>query len=140
MAFHAQFWRVIWHLCPVYTVREQKEMPLGKLTTPKLAAPIAVSMLVVVWTYAASPFSEYGDNWAVYPVLLAAVIVFLWHIGLLIYPDRSSRFNMAVYAVIHCGLSFINHVAFAHAHFEGQFVIAGPLTRRCAMRAAVLRR
>jgi len=46
-------------------------------------APIAFTVLLVAWTVVVSPFSKYGDNWAVMPAVALAPIVIAWHLSLL---------------------------------------------------------
>jgi hypothetical protein len=45
--------------------------------------PIALTVLLVIWTVAVSPFSQYGDNWAIMPALVLAPIVLAWHLSLI---------------------------------------------------------
>src|SRR6266508_2983313 len=66
---------------------------------PFLAAPVIVTVLVMIWTLVVSPHSQYGDNWAVYPVLLAFLLVLGLH-GMLVVRSPL-RLAMVVYALLH---------------------------------------
>ena len=47
------------------------------------AIPLIFPVFVVVWALLVSPYSNYGDNWAVFPVLLSLVFAILCHIYLI---------------------------------------------------------
>ena len=72
---------------------------VNPLPWPILAAPVIVTVLVMVWTLVVSPHSQYGDDWAVYPVVLAFLIVLGLHGMLLVRSPL--RLAMVVYAVLH---------------------------------------
>jgi len=58
------------------------------INTPKILktiwAPLGLSAFLVMWTVLASPYSHYGDYWAVIPVLLVLPSVIALHIYLLV--------------------------------------------------------
>ena len=43
-----------------------------------LLVPLAITLLVGIWTAVVSPYTKYGDSWAVIRVLAALVVVLLW--------------------------------------------------------------
>jgi hypothetical protein len=45
--------------------------------------PITLTLLLVVWTFIVSPFSKYGDDWAIVPALTVAPVIIAWHLSLL---------------------------------------------------------
>jgi hypothetical protein len=62
-------------------------------------APILFTLLLIVWTVLVSPYSKYGDNWAIYPALSILPIVLLWHVYLCVSQHPRSAF--IIYALIH---------------------------------------
>ncbi|MGO8974326.1 MAG: hypothetical protein ACLQNV_12485 [Steroidobacteraceae bacterium] len=69
----------------------------------RLLAPILVTILLVIWTAVVSPYSKYGDAWAIYPALLALPAVIIWH-GALVFLLRHYRRTAALVAACHVGL------------------------------------
>lgn len=67
--------------------------------------PIGLNLLLISWTVVVSPYSEYGDNWAIYPVILIFLIIIALHC-FLIFTEKA-KINFILYAVIHIGISFI---------------------------------
>lgn len=67
----------------------------------RLIVPVALSLLILIWTYFISPYAQYDDNWATYPVFAIALFVIGWHLYLLIKPGTVSRAIIIIYAVIH---------------------------------------
>ena len=61
--------------------------------------PLGATAAVALWTAMVSPHTRYGDNWAVYPVLVAFLGVLGIHALLLV----RSRFRIAMgaYAIVH---------------------------------------
>jgi hypothetical protein len=45
--------------------------------------PIVFTILLVIWTAIVSPFSKYGDNWAIMPAVALAPVIIAWHLSLL---------------------------------------------------------
>ena len=78
------------------------EAELNSVRWTLTAAPLAVTVAVAIWTLVVSPHTRYGDNWAVYPVLIAFLGVLGLHAFLLVRgPYRGA---LAVYALVHLGL------------------------------------
>ena len=73
----------------------------SKIIRPRLSAPIIMSLIIIVWTVIVSPYTAYGDDWAMIPVLIMAVLILIWHIYLLFRPANTSRLLLSLYAVIH---------------------------------------
>ena len=64
-----------------------------------LLVPVAITLLVGIWTAVVSPYTEYGDSWAVIPVLGALAVVLLWHVWLVVRgPGRGV---LIAYGVAH---------------------------------------
>jgi len=61
--------------------------------------PLVSTAALVVWTLYVSPYSKYGDNWAIVPALLALSVVIALHIDLLV--KNGWRLNWSLYAVVH---------------------------------------
>ena len=78
-----------------------------ELLKPKYITPIVITALVFLWAYIVSPFTTYGDNWATYPVLFAALVLIAWHLFLVIKPGAISRLALVVYAAIHGFIFFV---------------------------------
>jgi hypothetical protein len=64
-----------------------------------LLVPLAITVVVALWTILVSPHSKYGDSWAVIPVLVAFAIVLLWHVGLRV--KGPGRGVLMAYGVAH---------------------------------------
>jgi len=66
------------------------------------AFPFFITLLLIGWTVIVSPYSQYGDNWAILPALIMAPIVFFWHM-LLIFNNKGKekKILLSFYAVIH---------------------------------------
>ena len=67
--------------------------------SPTVVGPLIVTALVMIWTVLVSPFTQYGDDWAVYPVLLAFLVVLGLHVILVV--RRPPRLTMIAYAALH---------------------------------------
>jgi hypothetical protein len=75
----------------------------------KAYAPVGATALLILWTLLVSPYSKYGDIWAIGPALLMLPLVIGLHL-LLAYKARwSSRF--VVYGALHCALFFAIWIA-----------------------------
>lgn len=61
--------------------------------------PVALSLLLIAWTVLISPYSKYGDNWAVYPAIAVLPIAIIWHIILIVSERPKVKF--VSYAIIH---------------------------------------
>ena len=69
--------------------------------------PVAVTLGMLVWSIALSPYTEYGDDWAVYPLLLAIMVVLICHIFLIVRPGLVGRMSNVVYAFVHIAISIV---------------------------------
>ena len=67
-------------------------------------APIIFNLLLIFWTIIVSPHSTYGDNWAIYPVLIIFLLIIIWHISLVVI--ETSKLIFMAYGLIHLFLSF----------------------------------
>jgi hypothetical protein len=74
-----------------------------------LSVPLLLDLLFVLWTALVSPYSKYGDTWAIMPVLIAFGTIVLWHIGL-VAVLRGERLFMIGYTIVHLPLSFYGMV------------------------------
>lgn len=61
--------------------------------------PVFLTLAILLWTAAVTSFTRYGDNWALYPILMLDLIVFIWHICLIIVEPRKLPF--VAYGVVH---------------------------------------
>ncbi len=58
-----------------------------------------VTVLAGVWTVLVAPHSQYGDRWALLPILVAFLLVIAWHVWLVVVgPLRGTKI---VYAALH---------------------------------------
>ena len=75
-------------------------MKLGALTfAPVALSPVAITLILILWTGAVYPFSHYGDGWAIWPALAALPAVIAAH-ALLIARYRP-RLGYCLYGAIH---------------------------------------
>lgn len=63
--------------------------------------PLFVTFGMLLWAVTLSPHTEYGDNWAVYPLLIAYFFAVAWHVFLIIRDGKTGRLQHVLYAVIH---------------------------------------
>ena len=66
--------------------------------------PIALTILMIIWTAIVSPFSKYGDNWAIVPALALAPVVITWHLALFGVRRGDWAYHrgvLVIYALIH---------------------------------------
>ncbi len=57
--------------------------------------------MVVVWAILISPHTQYGDNWAIYPIFVLAFLILGWHIFLIVSPRETPRLTFILYDIIH---------------------------------------
>lgn len=67
--------------------------------------PVGLSILLILWTTLVSPYSSYGDKWAIYPAIAVLPIVLLWHVYLGI--TQRPRATFVAYGVVHVGILFV---------------------------------
>jgi hypothetical protein len=90
--------------CSVFFLVERK-LPGSRRLLPFV--PIALTVFLVIWTAIVSPFSKYGDGWAIVPALALAPICIAWHLSLfgIRLGSWSCRRDIVVfysiYAVLH---------------------------------------
>ncbi len=65
----------------------------------RLSAPVFLSALVIVWTLAVHAFTRYGDNWALWPVILALPVAAGVHIYLV--ATLRPKWPLVGYAAVH---------------------------------------
>ena len=68
------------------------------------AMPLVFTGVLFLWTWIVSPYSQYGDNWAVVPAIVLFLAVIGWHLALII--TQQQRWLLAIYAVVHVALLF----------------------------------
>jgi YD repeat-containing protein len=78
--------------------------PLGLVTTLswdqlQRLGPALLTLLLIVWTFLVSPYSQYGDKWAIYPPMALLLLAVLWHIYQVIFFEP--RWKYVIYATIH---------------------------------------
>ena len=71
-----------------------------KNTTKALwIGPLALNLVCFMWALMISPYTSYGDSWAINPVLAIAVIVVTCHIALIFVVKR--KIMPILYAVLY---------------------------------------
>ena len=70
----------------------------------KLFVPVGLLILVPAWTIIISPFISYRDNWAIYPILVTALIIVSWHIYLIVSPGTIPRWKLMIYGLVNLSL------------------------------------
>jgi len=71
--------------------------------------PIFVTFFLVIWTISVSPYSEYGDMWAIYPAVLVLPFVFWWHIFLCFKRQEiNSLFSRVEWSSMYMGYGIIH--------------------------------
>ena len=66
--------------------------------------PLGITALLVVWAVLVSPYSKYGDSWAIVPALLTVPLVVGVHV-LLDYKAQW-RNDFVAYGLLNCALFF----------------------------------
>jgi hypothetical protein len=75
------------------------------LSNPLRILPLVLTILLVCWTALVSPFSKYGDNWAIYPALIVLPLTVLVH-GWLIIANKPAM-PFVAYAATHIPFQFV---------------------------------
>lgn len=65
---------------------------------PFVILPVALTLLLVVWTALVYEHTRYGD-WPIYPALLIFPAALLWHVVLII--REKPKLPLVLYALIH---------------------------------------
>lgn len=69
-----------------------------------LAAPMGFTLVAAIWTAVVTPYSKYGDDWAILPFMGIFLVVLVWHVALTIRgPER--RF-LVLYGLLHLAFWF----------------------------------
>lgn len=68
------------------------------------ATPVGLTILLIIWTILVSPYSKYGDNWAIYPAVIVLPFAVIWHVYLIFTQQPRSGFIL--YAIGHIALLF----------------------------------
>jgi hypothetical protein len=75
----------------------------GTIPARLIYLPLVITSLMVIWTLCISPFSQYGDNWAVWPALLALPLIIIAHVALLF--GMPNRLPLLIYASVHTAVA-----------------------------------
>ena len=67
--------------------------------------PIGLTLLMILWTILVSPYTKYGDNWALYPVIIIFLVNLVWHIYLIM--SQQTRAMYVLYAIGHISVLVI---------------------------------
>ncbi len=62
----------------------------------RAVAPTAVTLLLVLWTIGVYPRSAYGDNWAIWPALVALPVAICWHLAVVVFTPGWRRFTCLI--------------------------------------------
>jgi hypothetical protein len=76
---------------------------MSKIEALIRVAPVIFNLILVIWTLLISPYSKYGDNWAVYPAIVIFAVIISWHIGLVYF--EKSKIMFVLYGFLHIGVS-----------------------------------
>ena len=79
-------------------------MKFKNITSSKFSTvlPVFVTFLMIVWTIIISPHTEYGDDWAIVPVLIIAPVVIVLHLFLIIMnKGKEKKIFFSFYGLIH---------------------------------------
>jgi hypothetical protein len=64
--------------------------------------PLLLTVLLIIWTLGVSPYSQYGDRWAIYPAMALLPLAIVWHIyQILVCPQK---WKYIVFAIVHVPL------------------------------------
>lgn len=73
---------------------------------PLVYWPVALTAFLIIWTVCVSPYSKYGDNWAIVPAFLVLPLVLVIHLALLIKGRWHPK--LVAYGVLHtCAIFYI---------------------------------
>ena len=78
---------------------------LGRNFLDSIYLPIYGSLLLILWTAIVSPFSKYGDYWALVPALLVFPVVLCMHIVMIVKGEWQAK--LIWYGVGHVALLFL---------------------------------
>jgi len=67
--------------------------------------PLLLTVFLIIWTIVVSPYSKYGNDWAVYPALAVLPIVVIWH-SVLVILEKSKGVFIA-YGLVHTAILFV---------------------------------
>lgn len=73
--------------------------------TALLYSPIICSIGMIAWTEIISDFSNYGDTWAILPILFTFLVIIILHVTILI--NKSWGPSYIIFAVVHIPISFM---------------------------------
>jgi hypothetical protein len=65
----------------------------------KRLGPAVLTLLLILWTSVVSPYSHYGDKWAIYPPIALLLLAVVWHALLVMFLQP--RWKYVIYAVMH---------------------------------------
>ena len=77
------------------------DVTINSLLKPRVITPVGLSLVTLLWAFIVSPYTKYGNNWAIYPVLIIALLIISWHLYLIIKPNPLSRTTMVIYGLLH---------------------------------------
>ena len=64
--------------------------------------PVALTVLLILWTALVSPHSKYGDYWAIVPALVVLPLAVIAHVFFVfIYPPK---LPMVIYGIAHTAI------------------------------------
>lgn len=67
--------------------------------------PIALTVFLIFWTILVSPYSKYGDYWAILPALAVLPLVMLLHVVFVFMYEP--KMPMMIYGVAHIAILVI---------------------------------
>ena len=67
--------------------------------------PIFLTGILIIWSLIVAPYSKYGDNWTVYPILIIFLLGAIWHILLIVI--EKNKFTYFLYGLANGIILFV---------------------------------
>jgi hypothetical protein len=67
--------------------------------------PILLTLLLIIWTILVSPYSQYGDNWAIYPPMALLPLAVVWHVYQIV--SFKPKWPYVVFFLVHIPAMFV---------------------------------
>jgi cytochrome bd-type quinol oxidase subunit 2 len=72
------------------------------------ALPVFLTLFLILWTLIVSPYSQYGDDWAILPAILMAPVVLICHLVLIFYNrGKEKKIWFSFYGLVHFSIFII---------------------------------
>ena len=67
--------------------------------------PVIMTVALICWTIGVSPYSRYGDRWAIFPAVAVFPVIVGLHLVLIL--TEKAKIGFLIYAAAHIGAAFI---------------------------------